>query len=130
VAEKSKPPALRVVGDSGYFVQMRRDTLELADDSLFIETRNHAFMAAEAHLPTSRYCFSKKRAFGFDSAPFQTAGLLPDCGTNAIASAGAQLVPLVWKDHLNPGEIENTSTGALLLDSNIRVCCFFYISIT
>jgi len=104
---------------------MRRDTLELADDSLFIETRNHAFAAAEAHLPASRYRFSKKKAFGFDSAPFQTAGLLPDCGTDAIAIAGAQLVLLIWKDHLNPGEIENTSTETLLLDFENQSLPFF-----
>jgi hypothetical protein len=48
---------------------------------LFIETRNHTFAAAEAYLPTRRYCFSKKGAFGFDPTPFPTAGLLPDCDT-------------------------------------------------
>ena len=127
MAEKSKPPALGVVGDSGYFGQMRRDTLELADDSLFIETSNHAFAAAETHLPSSRCRFAKKGAFGFDPTPFPTAGLLPDCDTDAITIAGAPLLPFIWKDHLNSGEIENTSTGTLLLDPEIRGCCFLDI---
>ena len=127
MAEKSKPPALRVVGDSGDFGPMRRDTLELADNSLFIETSEHSFAAAQAHLPSRRCRFSKKGAFGFDPTPFQTAGLLPDCDTDTITIAGAPLVPLIWKDHLYPGEIQNTSTGTLLLDPENRDYCFLHI---
>jgi hypothetical protein len=84
---------------------MRRDILELADDSLFIETSNHVFSAAEAHLPTGRSGFSKEGAFGFDSTSLQTASLLLGRDTDAIITAAAALLPLRWKDHANSGAV-------------------------
>ncbi len=82
---------------------MRRDTLELADDSLFIQNANLAFTAAKAHLLTRAYRFPKEGAFGFDSTPFQAANLLRDA--DAANMAGALFAPLIWQDFANPGEV-------------------------
>ena len=71
---------------------MRRDTLELADDSLFIENFNHAFPAADLSPPTKGLSFSKDSAFGSDLTPFQAAKLIIDFGVEAIAIAGTLLV--------------------------------------
>ena len=85
---------------------MARDTLELADDSLFIANINHAFTAADACPPAGAHGFSKDSASGFDLTPFQAANLLIDHDAEAITIAGALLVPLIWKDLACPGKVQ------------------------
>jgi hypothetical protein len=106
MAEKSKPPAERVVGDSGHFGQMRRDPLELAHGSLFVEKINHASTAANAHLLTGADALSTERASGSHATPFQAAGLLLDRNADGLTVNGALLIPLIWLDLTQPAEVQ------------------------
>jgi len=84
---------------------MRRDTLELAHDSLFVEKTNHAFAAAAPHLLARAHFFSKERASGLETTPFQAVDLHPDWDADALTVAGALLSPLIWQGHADPGEV-------------------------
>jgi hypothetical protein len=84
---------------------MRRDTLGLADNSLFIENINHACMAAHARLQTKAPGFFKESVFGFDSTHYQAANLHLDHHADVVTIAGALLVPLIWQDVADPGEV-------------------------
>jgi hypothetical protein len=85
---------------------MRRDPLELADDSLFIEYFNQAFAAAEAFLPTMDHRFSKRKAGGFDSTPFQAANPVLGRDADEITIAGAPKFPLFCKTFPIPVGVE------------------------
>jgi GTP pyrophosphokinase len=76
---------------------MRRDTPELACDSLFIEKFSRAFAAADADLLNKAYVFLKRRASGLDSNPFQAAELLLDQDADAVTIAAALIAPLLWQ---------------------------------
>jgi len=84
---------------------MRRDTLELADDSLFVEYFNQAF-ASEAFLLTMDHRFSKPKAGGFDSTPFQAANPLLARDADEITIAGAPKFPLFCKTFPVPMWVE------------------------
>jgi hypothetical protein len=84
---------------------MERNTLELACNSLFIEKIKNEFQAAIADLLVKVYWFSKQRASGLDSMPFQAAELLIDQDADAITMAGSLLPPLLWQGRAQPIEI-------------------------
>jgi len=85
---------------------MRRDTLGLADDSLFVEYFNQAFAAAEAFLMTMNHRFSKRKAGGFDSTPFQAANPLRGRDADEITIVGAPKFPLFCKTFPIPVWVE------------------------
>jgi (p)ppGpp synthase/HD superfamily hydrolase len=85
---------------------MVRDTLELADDSLFIDKIRHTFAAADGSLLTRAYAFSREKAGELDSTPFQAADLLIDQGADALTVICALLAPLLWQDLADLDDIQ------------------------
>jgi len=84
---------------------MRRDNLELASESLFIEKIENAFCPTEADLLLKVHAFSKERAFGLGSEFFKAAELLLDQEADAITIAGALLAPLSWYGRAGVDEV-------------------------
>jgi len=84
---------------------MRRDPLELAEDSLFIEIIKNECTAVDTFLLTAANGFLKERAFGFDPTPFQAIDQLPGRDADALAISDAFLAPLIFQDLFNPAEI-------------------------
>jgi (p)ppGpp synthase/HD superfamily hydrolase len=76
---------------------MRRDTLELACDSLFIEKFRQAYNAVDGDLLNRAYAFAKGKARGPDSPSFQAAALLLDQEADAVTIAVALIAPLHWQ---------------------------------
>ena len=77
---------------------MRRDTLGLADDSLFIEKIKHEFKAADVDLIKQAYSFSLEKACVDVSIGYKAANLLFEQGADAVAIAGALIAPLLWQN--------------------------------
>lgn len=84
---------------------MGRDTLELADDSLFIEKINQTFTAAEADLVVRARAFFIEKKCADDSAGYQAAGILFDQEADAVALAASFIAPLLWQNLASPDEI-------------------------
>ena len=84
---------------------MRRDTLELADDSLFIERIKGRFAAADADLILRAHAFLSEKACADDSTAHQAAALLIEQDADAITVAAALLTPLLWQACIDPSEI-------------------------
>lgn len=86
---------------------MRRDTLALAPDSLFIEKIRRTFTTAEADLLIWVHDFARRKTHGVDSTPFRAADLLLEQDADALAIASALLAPLLWKNVTNLDDIRN-----------------------
>jgi (p)ppGpp synthase/HD superfamily hydrolase len=84
---------------------MRRDTLELADDSLFIERVKGTFTAADAELVIRAHAFLSEKACADDSTARKAAALLIEQDADATAVAAALLPPLLWQECIDPSEI-------------------------
>jgi len=84
---------------------MRRDPLELADDSLFIEIIKNECTAADTFLLKAANSLLKERTFGFNPTPFQAIDQTPDRDADASTIPDAFLAPLIFQDLFNPGEI-------------------------
>jgi (p)ppGpp synthase/HD superfamily hydrolase len=84
---------------------MRRDTLELADDSLFIERVKGTFTAADAELAIRAHAFLSEKACADDSTAHKAAALLIEQDADATAVAAALLPPLLWQECIDPSEI-------------------------
>ena len=78
---------------------MRRDTLELADDSLFIERIKGRFVAADTDLLIRAHAFLSEKACAEDTTAHKAAALLIE----TVASARLPL-PL-WQACIDPSEI-------------------------
>lgn len=85
---------------------MGRNTLELADDSLFIEKIKNTFRVADTDLVKRAHAFSLKKTCGVDLTTLQAAGLLLEQGADAITVASALLAPLLWQGLTDPAEIQ------------------------
>jgi len=86
---------------------MGRDTLELADDSLFIEKINQTFTAADADLVGRAHAFFVEKKCAGDSAGYHAADLLFEQEADAVSIAAALLVPLLWQHLASPDEIRD-----------------------
>ena len=84
---------------------MRRDKLELADDSLFIERIKHTFTAADAELVIRAHAFLSEKACADDSTAHKAAALLIEQDADAITVAAALLTPLLWQECIDISEI-------------------------
>ena len=87
---------------------MGRDTLGLADDSLFIDGIHHTFTAADANRLTGVHGVSKERACGSKAAPVHiamAADLLLAQGVNGTPATGAPLTPFPWQVTIDTDEI-------------------------
>ena len=84
---------------------MGRDTLGLADDSLFIEKIKNTFQAADADLLTRAYAFTRLKFCEVNSAGYKAADLLLDQDADAITIAGALLAPLIWQNLTDIGHV-------------------------
>ena len=84
---------------------MRRDTLELADDSLFIERIKRTFTAADAELVIRAHAFLSEKACAENSTAYKAALLLIEQEADAVTVAAALLTPLLWQDCVDPSEI-------------------------
>jgi (p)ppGpp synthase/HD superfamily hydrolase len=83
---------------------MRRDTLELAVDSLFIERVKGTFTAADAELVIRAHAFLSEKSRADDSTARKSAALLIKQDADATAVA-ALLHPLLWQECIDPSEI-------------------------
>jgi hypothetical protein len=99
---------------------MRRDTLELADDSLFIERIKRTFTAADADPVIRAHAFLSKKACADDSTAQKAAVLLMEQDANATTVATALLTPILWKEYIDPFEIRDHfgSTAATALEEH------------
>jgi GTP pyrophosphokinase len=77
---------------------MGRDTLGLADDSLFIEKVKHTFQVADADLLTRAYAYTQEKLCDGNSTGYKAANLLFDQDADATTIAGALLAPLIWQN--------------------------------
>ena len=68
---------------------MRRDKLELADDSLFIERIKHTFAAADAELVIRAHAVLSEKACADDSTAHNAAAMLVEQDADAIAVVAA-----------------------------------------
>jgi GTP pyrophosphokinase len=84
---------------------MRRDTLELADDSLFIERTKRTFTAADAELVIRAHAFLSEKACADDSTAHKAAALLIGQNADAITVAAALLTSLLWQECIDQSEI-------------------------
>ena len=100
---------------------MRRDTLELARGSLFIEKIKKTFEAADVDLLTRVYAFSEAKAAGPGREPFQAAELLLDQKSDAITISGALLGPLVWHGKAELSEIMDR-VGLRIIVASVPEC--------
>jgi (p)ppGpp synthase/HD superfamily hydrolase len=97
---------------------MGRDTLELADDSLFIERVKHTFATADAELVIRAHAFLSENVCADDSTAHKAAALLIEQDADAITVAAALLIPLLWHECIDPYEIRERfgSTVAATLE--------------
>jgi GTP pyrophosphokinase len=86
---------------------MGRDTLELADDSLFIEKINQTFSEAEADLVGRAHAFFIKNKCADNSAGYRTADLLFEQEADAVSIAASLLAPLLWQNLASTDEIRD-----------------------
>ncbi len=84
---------------------MRRDLLELADGSLFIERVNRTFTAVDADRIIRAYAFLSENACADDSTARKAAALVIEPDAVAITVAAALLTPLLWQACIGPSEI-------------------------
>lgn len=77
---------------------MKRDTLEQARDSLFIDKIQSTFKAADADLLIQAYTFSQEKSCGDNLTGYRAANLLFEQSADAITIASALLAPLIWQD--------------------------------
>ncbi len=85
---------------------MKRNSLELAHDSLFVERIERAFGAPDANLLRRVHAFSRGRMPEHDSTPFQAADLLLDQNADAVTIATALLAPIFKQNLADAREIE------------------------
>jgi sulfur carrier protein ThiS len=100
---------------------MRRDTLELADDSLFIERMKRTFTAADAELVVRAHAFLSEKACADDSTAHKAAALLIEQDADAITVAATLLIPLLWQECIDPSEIRE-GFGSTVADSTEDPC--------
>jgi len=84
---------------------MGRDSLELADDSLFSDKIKHTFKAADADLVNRALAFALKKSCNGDSTGNKAADLLLEQDADAITIASALLAPLLWQGLTDIGDI-------------------------
>ena len=106
---------------------MRRDTLELADDSLFIERIKGRFAAADAELIIRAHAFLSEKACADDSTAHKAAALLIEQDADAITVAAALLTPLLWQECIDPSEIRKRFGSAV---ASIEDLCSPFIPTT
>jgi hypothetical protein len=99
---------------------MRRDTLELADGSLFTERIKRTFTAADADPVIRAHAFLSEKACADDSTARIAAVLLMEQDANATTVAAALLTPILWKECIDPSEIRDHfgSTVATALEEH------------
>jgi GTP pyrophosphokinase len=84
---------------------MRRDTLELADGSLFFERVRRTFTAADAGFIIRADAFLLEQACADVTTAHQAATLLIEQDADPITVAAALLTPLLWQECIDPSEI-------------------------
>ncbi len=84
---------------------MGRDSLKLADDSLFIDKIQNTFKAADADLLARAHAFSREKLCGGNSTGYKAVDLLFDQNADATTIAGALLAPILWKNLTDIGHV-------------------------
>jgi (p)ppGpp synthase/HD superfamily hydrolase len=84
---------------------MERDTLGLADDSLFNVRVRNAFKAADADLLNQVNDFLAEKSCERNSIGYQAADLLCKQGADAVTIASALIAPLFWQNHAELNDI-------------------------
>jgi (p)ppGpp synthase/HD superfamily hydrolase len=84
---------------------MRRDTLGLADDSLFVKKIKHTFKAADVDLLSRVHAYTREKLCHGSSTGYKAADLLFDQDADATTIADALLAPLLWKKLTDIGHV-------------------------
>lgn len=92
---------------------MRRDALELAGDSLFIEKIRNTFRPQEAELFARVYAFSKKKGAGQNNIPFRAANIIIEHGSDASTVSAAMLAPVLLDARTTTNEIRKEFGSAV-----------------
>jgi GTP pyrophosphokinase len=85
---------------------MQGDSLELADDRLFIEKIQRQFQSTDADQLIRAYQLYEQRAGGPDSHALQAAELLLGQGADAATLACALIAPLYWRGLTSAAEVQ------------------------
>lgn len=86
---------------------MRRDTLEVSNQSIFKEKIQKTFGAADAEAVVDACDFISERAYDPGAPHFQAANILLDQHADSVTIVAALLAPLFWSGRVYLDEIRN-----------------------